>query len=107
MKQLLSNPLIKNIGYMRIKDRGNYLFLMVGYHDIDIELTIGSDLYTLKIFKYDELQSIITTKHSFESISNFVDTVLNKEYKGYETFYIYSVLSNFTKKEIYKFIEYC
>lgn len=106
MKELLNVPLIKNIGITVVEDLDDYLELMVGYHEIDIELIIGSNTITVKVFKDDEVRNLFTTKHSFGSVSKFVNTVLNKEYKGYETFYVYSVFSEFTEEELNKFLKY-
>lgn len=106
MKELLGDLLVKNISLMTVKDHGSYLVLMNGFHKFDIEIIIGPNTSTFKVYKWNQIQKIDTVRHSFKSVSNFVNAVLNKEYQGYKAFYIYSIFSTFTKEEIDEFLKY-
>lgn len=99
--------LIKNIGRLAIKDDGNYIVMMIGYETIDIELTIGPEFNKFDFIRFDRLVKSVTFENPFKSIRKFVDIVLSGEYEGYADFEIYSLFSNFTKDEIYKFVKYC
>lgn len=55
MKELLGDLLVKNISLMTVKDHGSYLVLINGFHKFDIEIIIGPNTHTFKVYKYGKV----------------------------------------------------